>query len=117
VSRVEEARHRNFVTNFVTRRVGDGNFGTNFVTPSISALARRPIGIFAHPVLAPWGILNCPTRFDRRSDDFLCGTGASEQFDNLGWQSRARHRRCATPPPRVLQAGHTTRHMVIAYVA
>jgi hypothetical protein len=28
-------------------RVGRGNFVSNFVTPSISALARRPIGVLA----------------------------------------------------------------------
>jgi hypothetical protein len=34
--------------------------------------------------LTLWGILKCPKRFDRRSDDSLCGTGTSERFDIRG---------------------------------
>jgi hypothetical protein len=32
-----------------------------------------------------WGAVGhfeMPSRFDRRSDDFLCGTGTSERFDD-----------------------------------
>jgi hypothetical protein len=32
--------------------------------------------------LAHWRILKCATRLDRRSDDFLCGTGTFERFDD-----------------------------------
>ena len=52
-------RRLNFVTNFVTQRVRHGNFVTNFVTASISALARRPIGIFARPAFATISANSC----------------------------------------------------------
>jgi hypothetical protein len=93
-SRVRWTLSRNFVTNFVTRRVRRGNefrnatrkrgnFVTLFVTPSISALARRTIGIVARAAAAArWGIPQIPKRFDRRSDDFLCGAATSERFDH-----------------------------------
>jgi hypothetical protein len=90
-SRVRRTLDRNFVTNLVTRRL---NFVTNFVTPSISALARGTIGMLAWSAAAVgWGIAKFPTRFDRRSDDFLCGTGISERCDNLREQGGECHRR------------------------
>jgi hypothetical protein len=80
-----EVISRNFVSNFVPRRLGSLIFVSNFVTPSPRTLACRVIGILAPPAsLARWGVLQFPTRFDRRSDHFLCGTGTSERFDNLG---------------------------------
>jgi hypothetical protein len=39
------------------------------------------------------GIAKFPTRFDRRSDHFLCGTGISERCDNLREQGWECHRR------------------------
>jgi hypothetical protein len=84
----------NFVMYFVMRRVGDGNFVMYFVTPLPRALACRVIGILTLPApLAPWDILKCPSRPNRRSDDFLCGAGTSERFDNFGEQGGARHLR------------------------
>jgi hypothetical protein len=53
------------------------------VNVPVSTLARRVIAILAPPAsLARWGIPKIPTRLDRRSDDFLCGTGTSEGFND-----------------------------------
>jgi hypothetical protein len=46
-----------------------------------------------------------PVGFDRSSDDFLCGAGTSERFDNRRKRGGACHRGRPTPPHRVLQAG------------
>jgi hypothetical protein len=57
------------------------------------------------PPLARWGFFEFPKRVDRHSDDFLCGTGTSERFDNLG--ERVGDGRRLFPPmaPRMLQTG------------
>jgi hypothetical protein len=56
------------------------------VPPPVSfrgALASRVIGVLAPPAsLARWGIAKFPTCLDCGSDDFLCGCGTSERFDD-----------------------------------
>jgi hypothetical protein len=39
-----------------------------------------------------WRILKCATRLDGGSDDFLCGSGISERFDDRGERGGDRHR-------------------------
>jgi hypothetical protein len=46
-----------------------------------------------------------PTRFDRRSDHFLCGTGISERFDDRGKHGGEFHRALPTYPHGMLQTG------------
>ena len=55
-----------------------------FVTPLPRALACRLIGILARPAsLARWDIPKCPSRPNRRSDNFLGGTSTSDRLHNL----------------------------------
>jgi hypothetical protein len=57
--------------------------------------------LLARPAsLARWGILKFPTCLNCGSDDFLCGTGTSERFDDRRERSGERHRLFPLMSPR-----------------
>ena len=93
---------RSILANGADIGVGLGPVGgrlraAGVLTGALGPIAQRPVSVLAWPAAAArWGIpkfpTRFPTRFDRRSDDFLCGTGTSERFDNRGKRSGACHR-------------------------
>jgi len=83
---------RSILANGADIGVGLGPVGgrlraAGVLTGALGPIAQRPVSVLAWPAAAARrGIPKFPTRFDRRSDHFLCGTGISDRFDNFGEQ-------------------------------
>jgi hypothetical protein len=87
--RARQGGRRGFIAHFIA----------HLLPLAISPIEQRPVSVLARPSVGPrWGIPKFPTRLDCRGDDFLCGTGTSERFDNFGEQGGECHRRFPTYP-------------------
>jgi hypothetical protein len=86
---------------FNARFIARGSFNARFIAglllSPVGPIPGGPVGVQAGaPATAPWGIPKSPTSLDHRSDDFLCGAGTSEGFDDRTKRRGDRHR----PSPR-----------------